>query len=55
MTEKLKLCEGEHTLHVYYCEEPNPMDSYYMGVCTRCGLYEEVPVRKLEEVFNNGI
>ena len=46
-------CEGEHLMRVYFCEETPKEDSYFIGVCTRCGAYEELPVRKIEEVFTH--
>jgi hypothetical protein len=46
-------CEGEHLMRVYFCEETPKEDSYFIGVCTRCGAYEELPVRKIEEIFTH--
>lgn len=45
------MCNGEHDLRVYFCEEPND-ESYFMGVCLRCGLTMELPVKQIEEIFN---
>ena len=47
------LCTGEHELQVYLCEEPEG-NSYFLGVCLKCGLTIELPVRQIEEVFNGG-
>lgn len=49
---KMRKCEGEHMLDVYFCEETPIEDSYWFGVCSRCGLSMELPIKQIEEVFN---
>ena len=44
------VCEGEHNLQVYYCDDSK--DPYFIAYCTRCGYnLVDLPVRLIEEVF----
>lgn len=45
------VCNGEHDLKVYFCEEEDG-NHYFLGVCLRCGLTIELPVKTIEEIYN---
>lgn len=45
----LEECDHGRFFRVYADKEPD--DTVYIGVCSKCGLYEEVRASHLEEVF----
>ena len=53
MTELYDKCISDiHNLKVHYINDGSN-EPYFLGYCTLCGFTTELPVRKIEEVFNN--
>lgn len=55
MDDELPICKnGEgHDIKVWFLKEEPITESYYMGVCMKCGLTMILHVNKIEEAFQH--
>ena len=45
-------CNGEHVFKIHYIDD-GKNEKYFMGYCIHCGYTIELPVRLIEEAFDN--